>query len=406
MENSTMTDKICDLLFFQYIIKNNTSEMENKEDIEDVDIVSMEENTEENDQILAIYEKYKTLLSEVIEIIREIDENEERNKESMLREEALLQLQQLERDVIFVEKASLIEIGKKTGMKTVAAQIQTLQDRLLQIHTTPTIIEEGEETDEDTESDEENVPLEDKMSDDETESSNDTENEDDESETIDDDDDDDEKIQTDEEDDNPHNLKPSDKIISIDGALPQSFTKNNELLDISTIKETVGSPIEYFHRTANWSWLSSFHPVSGFFYHKGKKYKTVEHAFNAQKCTDTKYQNLFRMDSSTYIGDVALKAKTTGSSKSFESSGFKKREDWDTVRVSIMKECVLAAFKSDPKLTQKLIDTHPQPLHHTGFKVGTFWGMQKGVGENNHGKILMEIRSTLLHRDEKDDESK
>lgn len=382
MENMSVTDKICDLLFFQYIIKNNA--------------------VQDDEETLDVYEKYKTILNEVIENIKDDDLKHEAKHEKLRKDEALIQLQQLERDVLFVEKSSLIEIGKKTGMNTVAAQIQKLQEKLMKNQVTIPEEDEEDHVISDSDSNDNNVPLEDKVSDDDSLNLSEIEDNDDENVNADSDGDSNGDY-TDEED--TEEINPSDKIISIEGTLPQSFTKNNEILP--NVSASNGTPIEYFHKTKDWNWLSTFHEADGFFTYKGKRYKTIEHAFNAQKCTNTKYIDMFRMDSSTYIGDSALQAKTTGSTKSFESSGYMKREDWDNVRVSIMKECTRAFFLRHVDLIQKLIDTHPTPLHHTGFKVGTFWGMQKGKGENQHGKILMELRSEFIaNRHEDDGESK
>ena len=414
-----LNDLICDLLFYQYIIKTSVgTSSENKEDSvantenaehsEKEDTMDSSHNDSSQTSVYA-YEKYKDLLRRVLDIVQKNDTRLQEASDEHSVQEALAQLRIIKRDVLMVEKATLINIGKASGMHTVASKIDMLQRTLMKAQNTSSRnkkkLTSKKDTDEGGDDSDGYVSLEDKSAEEEDASSGE--------ETVDAEQDlaqPDDKKDTDDSEE-----EETDKIIPIEGPLPKAFVANN---DISPPPENTDAnspaenptektePIEYFHKTKDWGWLSSFH--TGLFYYKDRRYRTVEHAFHAQKSDDVEYQGPFSMDSPAYIGDAALAAKHRGSKKSFESSSFVLRTDWDDVRVRIMRECVEAFYAAHPELGDKLVKTLPAPLHHTGYKVGTFWGMQKGKGENQHGKILMALRDTLANQraNKKDGETK
>ena len=72
------------------------------------------------------------------------------------------------------------------------------------------------------------------------------------------------------------------------------------------------------------------------------------------------------------------------------------RKDWKEVNVDIMRTAVYAKFMQHPDLETKLIDTGNAVLIENS-PVDSFWGCGKdGDGENWLGKILMEVRATLI----------
>ena len=410
-----LNDLICDLLFYQYIIKTESSPPSD---------VETEEEDEPTKSIHA-YEMYKTILSQVLDIVQRNQTIIQEKRDQNLVDEARIQLQTIKRDVLMVEKAALIQIGKSSGMHTVASKIDMLQRALLKSGEKGNVLIQKHEKNEEgsVKNDPDSVKndpgndisdgyisLEDKSAEEDDNTSED-------------------ELQPSENDSsNASNEKPedvvsesenTDKIIPIEGTLPKAFVTNNDMLSTKNeqkqdveqdtqelLQNDNMEPIKYFHKTKEWGWLSSFHP--GLFYFKDRRYRTVEHAFHAQKSDDAEYQGPFSIDSPVYIGDSALAAKHRGSKKNFETSTFVLRPDWEEVRVQIMKECVEAFYKAHPELEEKLVKTLPAPLHHTGYKVGTFWGMQKGKGENQHGKILMALRKRLASKGAKhgDEETK
>jgi ribA/ribD-fused uncharacterized protein len=147
--------------------------------------------------------------------------------------------------------------------------------------------------------------------------------------------------------------------------------------------------INYYSKSKNYKWLASFNIAIPFNY-KGVNYISVEHALNAQKNMDADYQDLFNMDAEKYIGNEPALAKKMGNTKKI---GKQLVADWDTNQVSIMRDITRIYLKTNPEIKEKLINTGDKQLVYTGPSVDSFWGLNKGKGANNHGKILMELRA-------------
>lgn len=71
------------------------------------------------------------------------------------------------------------------------------------------------------------------------------------------------------------------------------------------------------------------------------------------------------------------------------------REDWKDVRVQIMYDLVKYKFEHNEELKKKLLDTGNKYLEETNHWKDIFWGVCNGIGENNLGKILMQVRKEL-----------
>lgn len=76
------------------------------------------------------------------------------------------------------------------------------------------------------------------------------------------------------------------------------------------------------------------------------------------------------------------------------------REDWDEIKYDVMKEITAMRFVLYPDLAEKLIQTKGQDLIDGNNVDEHYWGMCNGVGENNYGKILMDIRDALIKQSE------
>lgn len=151
------------------------------------------------------------------------------------------------------------------------------------------------------------------------------------------------------------------------------------------------SEIKYFSRSKDNKWLSAFNKAKPFEY-EGFTYPTVEHAFHAQKIDpkDPKEKEYKK-----YLSNPDLKpneAKMYGGKTSYKKNKFNFRDDWDEIKLKVMKEITEAYYSANPEMKQKLIDTNDAELLHTGPRIDPFWGLTKNGGENNHGKILMELR--------------
>ncbi len=79
------------------------------------------------------------------------------------------------------------------------------------------------------------------------------------------------------------------------------------------------------------------------------------------------------------------------------------RADWDAVKVAFMRDIVFAKFIQNPELAEKLLATGNAEIFEGNYWHDTFWGVdnETGAGENNLGKILMEVRAGLNNLDVK-----
>ena len=122
----------------------------------------------------------------------------------------------------------------------------------------------------------------------------------------------------------------------------------------------------------------------------GRVWSTVEHAYQAQKT----------FSSEEY--DAIWKAITPREARNLGQK-VTMRSDWDSVKYSVMKECVLAKFTQHQHLQDQLLSTGEEELIEDS-PIDWYWGCgANGTGQNNLGKILMEVRKEL--RDEKEKEA-
>lgn len=116
----------------------------------------------------------------------------------------------------------------------------------------------------------------------------------------------------------------------------------------------------------------------------GHWYPTSEHYFQAMKFEDEAYQQKIREAKSPMI------AARLGRSRKV-----KIRDDWEEVKVDVMRIAVRAKIDEHPKLQTLLLETGEQPIVEAAGR-DYFWGAGKdGSGQNWLGKILMEIRGEL-----------
>ena len=381
-------EALSNLLFYQYLIKTHSPDKPN-EDL--------------SPSLKKAYETYKSVLSEVIEEVRNTKESREEEEKSMKKRDALEQLGYIQQDTLLLKKSMLIHSSRDIGIESLSRQIVSLQKQILkkmeQIpSSTRNYILHGAGSKKKKNKNDKKKKEKKKEVDKDDETDDDVELEDPVEETVIEEIDfsGDFMVESDEDEALANEEPPEEKIISLTGPLPKSFeilntsdpqTSNNPS---SNSDESI-YPIEYFHKSKDYGWLSSFNHAP--FLYNGNEYPSIEHAFNAQKSADDEYQKMFVIGSDSFIGTDALKARTAGCDKSFQQSPYQKKADWDSARVSVMKDCTTECLKQHPEIKEKLRATGNHPLHHTGFKVGTFWGMQKGDGCNKHGEILMEIRA-------------
>ena len=152
--------------------------------------------------------------------------------------------------------------------------------------------------------------------------------------------------------------------------------------------------------TGEYRFLSNFYPspiivpiVYSGYNHKDEvalriqhiEFPTVEHAYVATKTMDPNLQlEISKVKKSGEVKKLGRKINL--------------RSDWDEVKLSIMNMLVRKKFISDWNLTYKLISTEDKELIEGNTWGDTYWGVCRGEGENNLGKILMKVREELRAR--------
>jgi ribA/ribD-fused uncharacterized protein len=127
------------------------------------------------------------------------------------------------------------------------------------------------------------------------------------------------------------------------------------------------------------AFLSNFAPSP--LTYEGISYPTVEHAFQAAKTLDLdKRSRMARLTSPA----VAKK----------EGRRLELRPDWDDVRIGVMLNLLRLKFALDSALAEQLMQTGGALLVEGNHWGDRFWGVD-GHGENNLGRLLMQVRSEL-----------
>ena len=132
----------------------------------------------------------------------------------------------------------------------------------------------------------------------------------------------------------------------------------------------------------NFRWLSNFYPCD--VPYGGLIYPSSEHAYVAAKTLDQKIRLTVR------------EIETPGWAKKFGSK-IELRPEWDSLRIPEMRKIVYAKFLNNGWLQDKLVATAPHELFEGNHWNDRFWGVDiAGYGQNNLGKILMEVRDVLM----------
>lgn len=139
--------------------------------------------------------------------------------------------------------------------------------------------------------------------------------------------------------------------------------------------------INDFH--GNYFFLSNFYECP--FWYKGKRWKTVEHAFQAAKCLDG--ADVDRVHAAETPGE----AKRIGRKVTLIPG-------WNYKRVLVMQDCLRMKFLQNDDLMQKLLATDNEELVEGNTWHDNDWGdcscpkCVNVTGKNMLGKLLMEIR--------------
>lgn len=130
-------------------------------------------------------------------------------------------------------------------------------------------------------------------------------------------------------------------------------------------------------------WLSNFYHCRVVY--KGKEYKSVEHAYQAQKATNE--------------WDHDWIARSLGAAEAkLRGKAIKPRPGFDSFKERLMLKLLWSKFYHNDNLRKQLIQTWPHELIHGNNHHDEFWGINRrtGKGENRLGKLLMLLRDKVM----------
>lgn len=127
--------------------------------------------------------------------------------------------------------------------------------------------------------------------------------------------------------------------------------------------------------------LSNFYPAPTAL--DGVIYPTSEHAYQAAKTLEPRVREHIRG-----LVDPA-EAKRAGRVVPL-------RPNWDAIKTNVMYGICLDKFERNLDLRQQLLATGSAQLIEGNTWGDTFWGVCRGRGENQLGKVLMQVRQELL----------
>jgi len=119
---------------------------------------------------------------------------------------------------------------------------------------------------------------------------------------------------------------------------------------------------------------------------EGIVYPSVEHYYVAMKTTDPRIRRIVSKI------ETPEKAKKYGH-RDIEEKGLL-RPDWSDIKIDVMRKGLEIKFQ-DVFMQTCLMETDDHELIEGNWWNDTFWGVYKGKGENNLGKLLMEIRQRI-----------
>jgi ribA/ribD-fused uncharacterized protein len=126
----------------------------------------------------------------------------------------------------------------------------------------------------------------------------------------------------------------------------------------------------------------------------GEEYPSVEHAYQAAKTLDLTARKQFQ-NPNMRPGEAKGRGKV-----------LELRPNWDEMKVPIMKDLVLQKFTRHPALKGALLATGDAELVEGNYWHDQFWGRcichgcHDFPGQNQLGKILMDVRANLKEADD------
>lgn len=132
------------------------------------------------------------------------------------------------------------------------------------------------------------------------------------------------------------------------------------------------------------SFLSNFYPARITLW--DTEFSTAEHAYQASKAK-------------THADRIVIANLSTPGKAKRAGQKLLIQPGWKGRRTEIMRSILVEKFKI-PALRELLLSTNDTDLVEGNHWGDTFWGVCNGVGENNLGKLLMEIRAEIRQEED------
>jgi len=140
--------------------------------------------------------------------------------------------------------------------------------------------------------------------------------------------------------------------------------------------------IKFYKTTDEYGEFSNFSRYG--FELDGEYWATSEHYFQAQKFSDMELRRKIQN------AKTPMEAAQAGRNRNNLL-----RDDWEEIKVAIMKKAILQKFMSHNDLKALLLSTGTEEIIEENT-ADYYWGCGKdGTGKNVLGKLLMEIREEL-----------
>lgn len=130
--------------------------------------------------------------------------------------------------------------------------------------------------------------------------------------------------------------------------------------------------------TGRWEGLSNWFPAA--VVHRGVRYKSVEHAFQAAKASDNP------------AARKAIRAAPGADAAHALGRKVALPAGWEARKLGLMEGLLRDKFRRDGALRERLFRTERMNLIATNTWGETFWGVCAGKGSNTLGKLLMKLR--------------
>ncbi len=126
-------------------------------------------------------------------------------------------------------------------------------------------------------------------------------------------------------------------------------------------------------------WLSNFWPVNVIY--DGHLYPSVENAYQAAKLHPSQRGQFRSRTPGLALWGLVRRGQIRG--------------DWEQSKLHVMEQLIAQKFSGRSDLAEKLLATGDAEIIEGNTWGDTFWGVCRGRGENNLGKLLMARRSEL-----------